>query len=315
MYLSSKINSMKKQVLILSRRDERANYDTALSMTKKLNEYNNKEVEYSASFLEDLCFYFDGQELKVTDTLNDRDLIFYDACFVIGWFKSRKLEDLALSVGIYLKSHGKKVLNSEVLSNRSRSKLSQLVYASLNGVKTTEFLAINEVEQLESFLAKTKLKYPFIAKSASASRGDNNYLVKNYEELHEIIKSLPTKIVLLQEFIPNQGDLRVIVMGEEVKLVIKRTSINDSHLNNTSQGGKAEIVSIEEQDKSMLEQSVVISKLLGREITGVDMIQHQETGEYYMLEVNNMPQLSTGSFVDEKAKVLSSYLASWASDI
>lgn len=302
---------MKKQILILSRRDERPNFDTSYSMAKKLDAQTSLDVEYSASFLEDLCFYFDGQSLKVTDTLNNRDLSFYDACFMIGWFKTRKLEDLALSAAIYLEACGKKVLNSEVLKNRSRSKLSQLVFAALNNVKTTEFLAINDINQLENFLKITKLNYPFIAKSASASRGDNNFLVKSYEELYKIVESLPTKIVLLQEFIPNDGDLRVIVMGGEVRLVIKRTSVNDSHLNNTSQGGKAEVVNIQEQDNEMLNQSVTISKLLGRDITGVDMIQHKGTGEYYMLEVNNMPQLSTGSFVDEKAVVLNEFLVSW----
>ena len=40
------------------------------------------------------------------------------------------------------------------------------------------------------------------------------------------------------------------------------------------------------------------------------MIQHAETGEFYLLEINNMPQLATGSFVENKFTQLDNYLGS-----
>lgn len=303
---------MNKKILILSRRDDRPNYDTAQSMANGLSKYNKDKAEFFASYLEDLRFYFDGEELSVIDGINNCDLKEYDGVFIIGWFKSRKVEELALGAGTYLQFHGKKVLNSEVIANRSRSKLSQLVHASLNGIKTTKFLAISDVEDLDQHYKNTNFSFPLILKSASASRGDNNYLVNSLEEIREIIKTLPTKIMLIQDFVPNDGDYRVIVMGGEVKLVIHRKSNNVSHLNNTSKGGSANIIDLKDVPQEVLDESIKISKLLKREITGVDMIQHKDTGEFFMLEVNNMPQLSTGSFVEEKANVLSDFLSQWA---
>ena len=51
-----------------------------------------------------------------------------------------------------------------------------------------------------------------------------------------------------------------------------------------------------------------MAKLLKREVTGVDMVRHKETAEYYFLEANNMPQLSTGRNVQMKLAVLDEYL-------
>lgn len=303
---------MNKKILILSRRDDRPEYDTAKTMISGLSKYNNRsDIEFYASFLEDMRFYFDGTELTITDTINNCDIRDYDGTFIIGWFKTKKTEDLALSVATYLQFYEKKVLNTEVFNNRSRSKLSQLVYASLNGVKTTKFLAINDFSQINDFFHGTNLNFPLIVKSASASRGNDNHLVNDLTELKGAIKNQSNKIMLIQDFVPNDGDYRVIVMGGKVKLVIHRKSNNDSHLNNTSKGGSASLVTISDLPKEVIDQSITISKLLKREITGVDMIQHNETGEFYMLEVNNMPQLSTGSFVEEKAQVLSDFLTRW----
>jgi glutathione synthase/RimK-type ligase-like ATP-grasp enzyme len=117
--------------------------------------------------------------------------------FLLGWFKTRKLEDLALSAAMYLQHHGKLVLNSEALNNRSRSKLSQLVAASIQGIKTGEYVAINEPGQLEQFFSKLSFSFPVIAKSASASRGDNNYLAQNFEELQVAVNTMPTKMVTI----------------------------------------------------------------------------------------------------------------------
>ena len=303
---------MNKKILILSRRDDRSDYDTSINMSNGLKKYNkDSNVEYFGSFLEDIRFYFDGMALSATDTINKCDLKNYDGIFLTGWFKTRETEELALSVATYLSFYNKKILNSEIITNRSRGKLSQLVHASLNQVKITKFLAINDINQMSEFYKDTNFSFPLIVKSASASRGNDNYLVKNYQEMESVIRNLPTKIMLIQEFVPNDGDYRIIVMGDEAKLVIHRKSNDDGHLNNTSKGGVAKIINLADFPNEVKDESVKISKLLKREITGVDMIQHSQTGEYYMLEVNNMPQLSTGSFVDDKARVLSEFLSEW----
>ena len=114
----------------------------------------------------------------------------------------------------------------------------------------------------------------------------------------------------MQGYVPNDGDYRIIVMGTKVTYVMHRKSMSDSHLNNTSKGGQATTVPVSELPAEVLDQCVRLSRLLKREITGVDMIQHAVSGEFYLLEINNMPQMATGANVNIKLTLLDQYLAS-----
>lgn len=292
------------RVLVIGRRDDRVDYDTAESLATLLSREGDGHVAYEPCFLEEILFTYDGKELHAFNTRNGDDLAEYDAIFLIGWFKLRRHEDTALAISMYAEACGVGVLNSEARRNRSRSKLSQLVAAVQHGVHTTPFIASMNKQALVDYTAKLHEEYPLIVKSASASRGSGNYLVKSEAELYTTLEAAPTKIYLVQTFIPNEGDYRLIVAQGSVKLAIHRLASDGSHLNNTSQGGKATIVPLESLPAEMLADAVTMSEALHREITGVDMIVDVRDSTHYFLEVNNMPQLSTGSFVRDKARVL-----------
>jgi D-alanine-D-alanine ligase-like ATP-grasp enzyme len=46
---------------------------------------------------------------------------------------------------------------------------------------------------------------------------------------------------------------------------------------------------------------------MGRQVAGVDLVQDKLSGTWYILEVNNAPQLRSGSFVDEKAAMIAKF--------
>lgn len=299
-----------KQILFLSRRDDRTDYDTAQSMTASLQAVS-KSVDYAACFLEEVGIAYDGEKIRMFNTRNGRDIASYDGIFLLGWFKKRKHEEIALAVSLYAAKNGVKTRNTEALHNRSRGKISQYVLSALNGVATMPFAIATDNELLAALVAKAKIAYPMIVKSVTGSRGRHNYLVRDDDEFRAALADAPTKAFVAQPFIPNDGDYRLLVMGDRVRLAIHRSAASDTHLNNTSQGGKAVIVDLELLDQQMLQEAVEISKLLRREVTGVDMVVHNETGRHYFLEANNMPQLSTGSFVPEKAEALDHYFRGW----
>jgi glutathione synthase/RimK-type ligase-like ATP-grasp enzyme len=298
------------KILILCRHDERPTYDQVDTYAAGMNLITTQNT-YSYGELEKLVFSYDGTTLHVY--LNGTDIQEYDQLFLIGWFKSKLLEDIALSVATYMNFHGKPVRNSEVLFTRSRSKLSQYVIAALNDITLTPFLFCKDKDiYAEAFDLYWTSGYPMIMKGVQASRGDNNYLVKDEATLQstlQLIDESNNLWFITQSFVPNNGDYRIIVMGDEVKYVIHRLSQQDSHLNNTSKGGLASEIPVTELPHKVQEQSVRLAKLLRREITGVDMIQHKETGEFYLLEINNMPQMATGSFVEKKLMMLDTYFS------
>jgi glutathione synthase/RimK-type ligase-like ATP-grasp enzyme len=91
--------------------------------------------------------------------------------------------------------------------------------------------------------------------------------------------------------------------------VIERARRNDkTHLNNTSQGAPAKIVSLETIPPELRRASTKAAKILEREIAGVDILQDKNTGLWYCLEVNDGPQLASGSFIKEKNVAFAEFL-------
>lgn len=297
-----------KSVLILGRYEVRDFLDSPHSMVRELTK-TNTALAYSSATLEELVFNYDGSQLRILDG-SGGDIARFDGIFMLGWFKNKMIEDIALSVALYAAAHNIPYLNPEVGLTRSNSKLSQSVGAVLNGVSVTPFVFSSDHQKLAA-QANSLLSYPFILKSVRAARGNDNYLVRSDEQFQAVLKENPDISFIAQAFVPNDGDYRIVVMGGEIKFVIHRLTQSDSHLNNTSQGGAATEVNPQDLPAAMREESIKISKALRRDVTGVDMIVDKRTGQHYFLEINNMPQLSTGSLVPQKMQALDAYLTQW----
>jgi glutathione synthase/RimK-type ligase-like ATP-grasp enzyme len=85
-------------------------------------------------------------------------------------------------------------------------------------------------------------------------------------------------------------------------MCIERTSSDESHLNNTSQGGTAQLLPLEQVDSEILEMAIKACRVNKLQVAGVDVITNKNNGEFYILEVNIAPQVSSGSFISEKSE-------------
>ena len=299
-----------KTILILCRHEERDNYDQVSNYQSEMTKVETKN-KYVYGELENVLFMYDGRSLSVL--LDGVDISEYDGLFLVGRFKEKILEDIAHSVAVYMYAHKKTVLNTEALYTRSRSKLSQYVVAALNEISMTPFLfAKNKKVFMDNFSRLWTGGYPVILKGALSSRGNDNYLVKEGSEACSLVDATDAgdgPFLIAQGYVPNDGDYRVIVMGDQVEYVIHRVSSNESHINNISKGGDGETVDPSLLPDTVRMQCVDLAKYLRREVTGVDMIQHRETGQFYLLEINNMPQMATGYMVEHKLQRLDNYLS------
>lgn len=298
------------KILILCRRDDRESYDKRSTMLDGFGQLETQNEYYGADY-EDLVFIYDGTTLHVVDAVSGTDVADYDSIFLIGWFKTKALDDIARAVAHYAAAHDIPFANSEAYHGRSFTKLSQCVIAALNGVRVTPFVFSMDSTYLLQAAKQYFTEFPFIAKAVAASRGRDNHLITSYDQLEQVLTAEydPQMYFIVQQFIPNDGDYRILVMGGQVTRVIHRKAAGDSHLNNTSQGGTATLVDPSTLPAKVIDDSVALSKLLRREVSGVDMVSHKETGEYYFLEANNMPQLATGSNVPVKLAALDEYFA------
>lgn len=139
--------------------------------------------------------------------------------------------------------------------------------------------------------------FPVIVKDVNLNRGEGVWKIDNVKELLKTF-TYNNKLMLIQKFIPNDGDYRVITIKNKVELIIKKERIKGSKefRANVARGGKAV--------KGVLPKDIIkmcedISHHLVCDIVGFDIIQDKENGEYYVMETNSSPHFSTFSVISE----------------
>jgi glutathione synthase/RimK-type ligase-like ATP-grasp enzyme len=264
------------------------------------------ELNVAWAYFDDLIYSVQNDAVQLYDYRNKHQITDYDVVYFRYWGAQ---EGHAVAAARVCKLLGVPFIDSEVLRTGSQNKITQYVNLYEAKVPIPKTL-IAEASLLQAVHTEYGFQMPFIMKDKAGTRGQDNFLVRTPEAMQKIVDVYPEVTFVLQEFIPNTGDYRVVVMGDRVRLLIRREANGDTHLNNTSQGGSAHIVPIETLPTKVLEDCVRASKFYGREVTGVDIVESSETGEYLCFEVNRAPQIEHASFEKEKATLLADYLAS-----
>lgn len=147
----------------------------------------------------------------------------------------------------------------------------------------------------------------FILKDAQGAKGMINFLT-TIEEAPKILSEYPDIQFMVQRFIPNDGDYRVGVYVNKSSFAIKRVGSGKTHLNNTSAGGAAEFIAIDDMPEKLLRLAEKASRAVDLQISGVDIIVDKNTNKSYILEVNQGSQIVTGAFVKENIAALNAAL-------
>lgn len=134
---------------------------------------------------------------------------------------------------------------------------------------TYEFLKENNLPYIETYLDLSKIKsFPCIMKSVSGHGGQEVFFVKDLKEVNQIKNEKPNLKFIYQEFLENNGDVRIYMLNGEVAAAIKRKS-NKDYRNNYSLGGEVELY---EPSKEMVEAAKKVANLLKADFIGVDFL-------------------------------------------
>ena len=98
---------------------------------------------------------------------------------------------------------------------------------------------------------------------------------------------VPMRGFLIQEYIENDGDYRVMTVGYKCIGGFKRQVKEEKLILNKSKGGS---VGVKELPKDVIEVAERAAEVLGVEVAGTDLIRSTKTGEVYIVEVNEAPQ-------------------------
>ena len=298
---------MKKVLLITGARTPRS-VELADGFADKIRHLVSDDVIIENCEISELFFELDAESIAIYHPKKEYDIREFD--LVIVRFVGEYLVE-AHAVAVYCETFG--IQYTDTYFNRLLlDKLSAQFALWFDGIRNWPRTMYGPVEEMKRRLPEFGEKA--VLKDNKGSKGRLNFVVFSPEQLQLIIDENPGIFFVLQEYIPNKGDLRVLVLDEVASLVIRRTGNGSSHLNNTSQGGVAEIVPLNDIEPDILRIAERAAKLLKLQVAGVDVMYDERTNEPYLLEVNNAPQISSGSFIDEKADLYANMIQSMLQD-
>jgi len=280
--------------------DVRKYYQKYVAFFKKsASTFHNSSVVVETCLIDDLIISVGDGNFSIFDAKNNHDLSNNGALFIRG-SDFRNYMDAIGAINEYAHNNSIPIIN-DYSGIRDSSKLLQAVnFHQINVPVARTLLITSAVLNNESQL---NWDFPCIMKAVHGSHGNDNYVVHSMDEVRLFLKKTPNTRFVLQRFVPNDGDYRILIVGEEI-LIVGRSAVNGSHLNNTSQGGEATMINTDQIPQKVIDDSRRIMESLNMTIAGVDVLQDKNTKVFYFLEVNSQPQLMSGAFVDQKEKLL-----------
>lgn len=174
-----------------------------------------------------------------------------------------------------------------------------LIKLASNKFLTNNILRKNEIEYIKSLKLISSIdkieeqiknfNFPLIIKSKIGSLGGGIFLVKQKEELKNIIETQryldKNYQYMIQEYIEEASvDYRVVVYGGKISYILKREAQKGEFRANFTLGSK---VSISETNKEIEKIVKKIYKTIPLNVMGIDLIKRKK--KYIVCEINSNP--------------------------
>ena len=125
-----------------------------------------------------------------------------------------------------------------------------------------------------------EFRFPFVAKlPRSSSRGRGVFLVEAEQDLEDYLDR--TRVAYIQEYLPHDRDLRIVLIRYEPVVAYWRVRPPDGFRANLSQGGR---VVFDGVPREALDLGVRCARACRFDDVGLDFIRHH--GRWYLIEAN-----------------------------
>jgi glutathione synthase/RimK-type ligase-like ATP-grasp enzyme len=250
---------------------------TAFKLYKALIELDSN-IDWRICSYSELVFYFDRLGPRIHITSLDVDISAFDMVYLRDF---RGYEYERNTCALYLKHKGVSFINPDSAIFQHICKLSQYMIMNLNGIHIPS--GIYSASPILAEKAARNLGDKVIVKDICGVGGSDNYYISS-KDIAETINNSKKKCIV-QNFIDNDYDLRITVLGKRIGTVSSRIrSDKNEHRNNIKQGARKEFIPVDSLPNSIKEASIKAANIMGREIAGVDVIAYGD--DYAVLEVN-----------------------------
>lgn len=247
--------------------------------------YNYADAKRNASYIE--FHEEEGEKLGIAiELLYIEELEFgvqYDEWYITYQGKEVELPDFAIVRMNYpllsrqLELMGVPVFNNSFVASICNDKAQTYQYVAKTGIAMVDSRFVHKNFLLEKL---DTVPRPFVVKSVSGHGGSQVFLVREGQDVIPIYDQLDDNVVIQPLASKKKQDLRVYVMGNEIVAAVLRTG-NDGFRSNFSLGGKAELYTLHDEEKAIVEK---IIDLFDFGLVGIDFI----VGDYGSLLFNEI---------------------------
>jgi ribosomal protein S6--L-glutamate ligase len=122
--------------------------------------------------------------------------------------------------------------------------------------------------------------FPFIGKiPRGSSRGEGVFMIRDPEDLHSYLPKTP--VAYIQQYIPMERDLRVIVVGKRFVHAYWKEAAPGEFRTNLARGGRPRLDPIPDEAVKL---ALEVAGQCGFDHVGLDICQHQ--GRFLIIEAN-----------------------------
>ncbi len=297
---------MKKILVFYSYKKHKTGYYNTL-FSRLSDGAKKHNLQLFQGSVKDLRISIQNNQLSVVESLTNKPLTDFDVVYFELWSKAPQH---ALAAAIFLHTTNTPFITSEMTQVMSTSKLGEMAKMTTANLPMPDSYFANNKDLLKFSKQKDAfIKFPMIVKNTETFGGQDNYLVNNSEELEKILTTHKKTQFVLQQFIPNNCDYRILVFGGKIRAIMRRTAVNGSHLNNTSMGGEGEMLPLDSLSSEICADAIAAAKATDRqELAGVDIVIDKNTNRHYILEVNQAPGIELGEHTDVKMDAFFDYV-------
>ncbi len=253
------------------------------------------DVTIEMSALGELALVVDGPSTRIYDTRQCFDVADFDAVVFRTLYGHM---EVAIATAAYCRKKGVSYID-QYIPRVGNGKLSCAFVRWEHGLPVPR-TAYGPASELTAIAQKGDMGWPLVLKADHGKKGNDNHLLPNPEAVKQLLADNPETAYVMQSFIPNNGDYRILTLNGQARLAILRRAAEGQYLNNTSKGGTAETVPLKDVPKEVIDLAVKASKVEKLAVAGADILTDATTGKAYVLEVNRAPQLATGASAETK---------------
>jgi glutathione synthase/RimK-type ligase-like ATP-grasp enzyme len=160
----------------------------------------------------------------------------------------------------------------------------------------------------------SELGFPVVAKELVGQHMTGIYSINNKKQFEELPKKIGersrTAKYLFQKYIPLQNEYRLLVLGDEVKVVHTKVPRDYSQLklNYSNLNQNEEYLKVNSIAPKLQKIAVAAAKCLNIQIAGVDLAIEKGTGKAFIFEVNRGPGLNYDKTVSPEIDEISKFI-------